>query len=91
MTTSKTPKTIRTGNAGKMELRLVARGDRIFGLADGKIIVEGEEADEVWRGLHVSCGQSSSRYFGYEGARRKFGQYFPRGFQSEGYAGHERN
>lgn len=91
MITSKTPKTIRTGKAGKIELRLVARGDRIFGLADGKIVAEGEKEDEVWRELHDSCDRASSRYFGYDGARRKFGQYFPGGFQSESYAGHERD
>ena len=83
-------RTIKTGATGKMSLRLVQQGGRIFGLADGKIIVEGIDADDVWSELHKQCGRSSPRYFGYAGARRKFLEFFPGGFVLTAYVGHER-
>jgi len=84
------PRTIKSGTTGKIALRLVQKGTGLYGLADGKIIVEGVDADDVWSELHEKCGRSSSRYFGYSGARRKFLEFFPGGFVSSAYVDHER-
>ena len=41
------PQTIREARLGKTELRLVKRDAAFFGLANGKIVAEGEDADDV--------------------------------------------
>lgn len=82
--------TIRSGKLGKIDLRLVENG-LYFGLADGKRISEGENGDDVWRQLHDKCGRQHPRYFGFDGARKKFLQFFPEGFYSNDFAEHERN
>ena len=51
--------TVRSGRLGKVELRLARKDGRYFGLADGKIVVEGEDADDVWRRLHDDAGKSN--------------------------------
>lgn len=83
--------TIRTGKLGKKELRLVVKSDAFFGLADGVVCTEGDDADDVWRRLHDEAGKSDPQYFGFEGARNRFLKFFPGGFQSEGYAVEERD
>ncbi|PWI52068.1 hypothetical protein B5K03_21510 [Rhizobium phaseoli] len=85
------PVTLRTGYLGKIELRLVKRGDSHFGLADGKVITEGNDADDVWQELYKSAGRSKVNYFGFDGARKKFLSYFPGGFPSKEYSAHERD
>ncbi|QKV17357.1 hypothetical protein [Oricola thermophila] len=85
------PKTIRNGTLGKRELRLVEKDGTYFGLADGKICVEGDDADDVWRRLHDESGKSDPDYFGYSGARNRFLKFFPNGFHSDGYALQERD
>lgn len=83
--------TIRTGKLGKKELRLVRMNGRFFGLADGARCTEGDDADEVWRQLHDDAGKNDPKYFGFEGARRRFLTFFPNGFHSQGYASEERD
>lgn len=83
--------TIRTGKLGKKELRLVKMNGRFFGLADGKVCVEGDNADDVWRQLHDDAGKGDPKYFGFAGARNRFLKFFPNGFHSEGYASQERD
>ncbi|ESY81895.1 hypothetical protein X740_07990 [Mesorhizobium sp. LNHC221B00] len=83
--------TIRTGTLGKKALRLVKKDGRFFGLADGAICSEGENADEVWQRLHDDAGKSDPKYFGFDGARNRFLKFFPNGFHSEGYASQERD
>lgn len=83
--------TIRTGKLGKMDLRLVKMHGRFFGLADGVKCAEGENADTVWQQLHNDAGKSDPKYFGFDGARNRFLKFFPNGFQSDGYAGQERD
>jgi hypothetical protein len=83
--------TIRTGRMGKKELRLVRKDGRFFGLADGKVCVEGEKADDVWRQLHDDAGKGDPKYFGFEGARARFLRFFPNGFHSAGYTNAERD
>ena len=88
-------KTIRSSNVGKLELRLVERDGRFFGVANGpngqRVQVEGETAEAAWRQLHDEAGKGSARYFGYAGARARFLHFFPGGFHSAGYEGDERN
>lgn len=83
--------TIRTGLLGKKSLRLVSKDGRFFGLAEGKMCVEGDNADDVWRQLHDDAGKSDPKYFGYDGARNRFLKFFPNGFHSNGYASQERD
>ncbi len=83
--------TVRTAKLGKTELRLAQKGGRFFGLADGKICVEGDDADDVWRRLHDEAGKSNPKYFGFDGARARFLRFFPNGFHSAGYASAERD
>jgi len=85
------PKTIRQGNLGKRALRLVEKDGKVYGLADGKVCVEGTDADRVWQQLHDEAGKSDPKYFGYTGARSRFLKFFPNGFHSEGYAAGERD
>jgi hypothetical protein len=84
-------KTIREGKLGKRNLRLAEKDGKFYGLADGKICVEGLEADQVWQQLHDEAGKSDPKYFGYAGARSRFLKFFPNGFHSDGYANQERN
>lgn len=42
-------KTIRTGILGKVDLRLAQQGQEFFGIADGKVVVQGDDSDDVWR------------------------------------------
>lgn len=83
--------TIRSTKLGKKELRLVRMSGRYFGLADGVRCAEGENADDVWRQLHDDAGKSDPKYFGFDGARKRFLTFFPNGFHSDGYASQERD
>lgn len=88
---SSSAETIRTGKLGKKELRLVKKDGSFFGLADGKICAEGDDADDVWQRLHDDAGKSDPKYFGFDGARNRFLKFFPSGFHSDGYASQERD
>lgn len=83
--------TIRRGKLGKKELSLVRMKGRFFGLAGRKIVVEGDDEEDVWRQLHDDAGKSDPKYFGYDGARKRFLKFFPNGFHSAGYASQERD
>ena len=83
--------TIRRGKLGKLELRLVSSESKFFGLADGKILLEGDDADHVWQRLHSEAGKSDPKYFGYSGARARFLYWFAGGFQSTEYLTLERS
>lgn len=83
--------TIRSGKLGKKELRLVRMNGRFFGLADGVRCAEGDNADEVWRQLHDDAGKSDPKYFGFDGARKRFLKLFTDGFHSGQYLAQERD
>ena len=53
--------------------------------------LKGDSADDVWRRLHDEAAKADPRYFGFDGARARFLQFFPNGFQSDGYTGEERD
>jgi hypothetical protein len=85
------PETIRTGKAGRTELRLVARDGRYFGLAGGVIKVEGEAGDEVWRRLHEAVGKApKAKGVGFAAARARFLAVYPGGFEDPAYEARER-
>jgi len=88
-------KTIREAKLGKIELRLVEKDGRYFGVANGpngyRVQVEGGTADEAWRLLHDEAGKGSANYFGFDGARARLLHFFPNGFHSAGYEDEERN
>ena len=86
-----TPRTVRRANLGKTELRLVEREGRFHGLANGKPLVDGASADEVWRRLHDEAGRANPKYFGYDGARARFLHWFSAGFDSPNFLAEERN
>ena len=84
--------TVRTVWFGKTELRLVEQNGRLFGLANGAVIVEGVAgtADDLWRRLHDQAGRNDAKYLGFDGARARFLRFFPDGFQSDHYMRKER-
>jgi hypothetical protein len=84
-------RTVREGNLGKRKLRLAEKDGKFFGLADGKVCAEGDNADVVWQQLHDEAGRGDPKYFGYVGARNRFLTFFPNGFESEGYRHQERD
>jgi hypothetical protein len=88
-------KTIRETNLGNMVLRLVEK-DKIFigvTFADGvkKAQIEGTAADDVWRRLHDEAAKANPKYFGFDGARKRFLHWFKGGFESPNYLDLERN
>src|ERR1700742_1392521 len=83
-------KTIRTAALGKIDLRLAQQGQEFFGIADGKVVVQGDDADDVWRRLHDEAGKSDPKYFGFDGAISRFHKFFPKGFHSTGFDDQER-
>ncbi|MCY4426441.1 MAG: hypothetical protein OXC05_05365 [Halieaceae bacterium] len=82
--------TIRYGKLGARRLRLVRKGTSFYGMADGKVCTKGNNPDNVWQRLQDDAGKSDPRYFGYEGARARFLQFFPDGFHSDSYVSQER-
>jgi len=85
---------IREANVGDVLLRLfkengVYKGAVILGTAVK--VVEGSDADDVWRRMHDEVGKSNPKYVGFDGARNRFLHFFPNGFQSAGYAERERD
>jgi hypothetical protein len=82
--------TVRKGNLGKTDLRLVKSDGRFYGLADGMRITEGADADDVWRRLHDEAGKANPKYFGYAGARARFLHWFSGGFESRNFLEQER-
>lgn len=82
--------TIRSAKQGKLELRLAQQGAEFHGLADGKILASGSDAETVWQQLLASLGTLDPAYIGYEGALDRFLSIFAEGFEDPGYFAHER-
>ena len=89
-----TLKTIRDGHAGPATLRLVQTAKGFAGLViiggERKSLIEGDDAEEVWRKVQAEAGRVNPHFVGYDGARKRFHRYFPDGFTSDFYLGHER-
>ncbi len=75
---------------GKTELRLSQQDGRFYGLIDGKIVVDGDSADDVWRCLHDEAGKGNPKYVGFDGARNRFLHFFAGGFVSPNFVKEER-
>ena len=84
-------RTIREGTLGKHDLRLVQKDGHFYGLVDGRMCVDGADADDVWRQLHRDAGKAHPEYFGYAGARNRFRKFFPNGLRSPGFSSQERD
>jgi hypothetical protein len=89
-------KNVRDAKVDHLLLRLVEKSGIYTGVIFGddgqkKLQIEGEDADDVWRRLHDEAGKANPRYFGYDGARARFRQFFPDGFQSSAFAEMERD
>ena len=87
-------KTIRQDVIGKNTLRLVDTGKGIVGLliSGGKQLdrIDGDDPDAIWAALRAAVGKASDAYFGFDGARTRFRQFFPDGFHSPAFEGDER-
>jgi hypothetical protein len=84
---------IREATVGDAVLRLfkengVYKGAVVVGKAVK--IVEGPDADDVWRRMHDEVAKSSPKYFGFDGARNRFLHFFPDGYSSIDYPKRER-
>ena len=77
------PQTIRTGQLGKRQLRLVRKEARFYGLSDGKICAEGDNADRVWVSLHEESRKFDPDHFGFAGARSRFLKVFRTGSETK--------
>jgi hypothetical protein len=88
-------KTIRNDVIGKNTLRLVDTGKGFVGLviAGGKQLnrLDGDDPVQLWADLCAAAGRTSDAYFGFDGARARFRQFFPDGFRSPAFEEAERN
>lgn len=88
-------KTIRTDTIGKNTLRLVDTGKGLVGLliADGRQLhrIDGGDPAGIWEELRAAASRANNAYFGFDGARSRFHQFFPDGFRSPAFEEAERN
>lgn len=88
-------KTIRNEVIGKNTLRLVDTGKGYVGLviAGGKQLnrIDGDDPAKLWAELRGAAGRGSDAYFGFDGARSRFRQFFPDGFRSPSFKEAERD
>lgn len=88
-------KTIRSEVVGKHTLRLVDTGKGFVGLviSGGKQLnrIDGDDPTKLWTELRAVAGRASDAYFGFDGARARFRQFFPDGFRSPAFEEAERN
>jgi hypothetical protein len=85
---------LREATVGDATLRLFKESGAYKGaVVVGKTVrvIEGDDADDVWRRMHDEAGKANPKYFGFDGARNRFLYFFSDGFHSAGYAGHERD
>jgi hypothetical protein len=85
---------IREATVGDVLLRLFKENNAYKGaviLGKAVKVVEGKDADDVWRRMHDEVGKSNPKYVGFDGARIRFLHFFPNGFHSSDYAERERN
>jgi hypothetical protein len=75
---------------GSKELRVVSQDGVIFGLIDGKIVLQGNHPDVIMSNLKNEVSKSNPKYFGFEGARNRFLHWFKGGFDSPEYVKEER-
>lgn len=74
----------------KKELRVSRQDGRLYGLIDGKIVLQGADQNEVLKRLYDEADRDNPNYFGFDGARNRFLQCYPGGFASPKFIGDER-
>lgn len=87
---------IREDKIGDLTLKLVRTYNGIAGAIHGgpggrPVVLQGTDAEEVWSRLLIEVGKLHPNYFGFDGARAQFLRFFPQGFATSGYGGHERD
>ena len=82
--------TLQTKEFGSKELRVVSQDGVIYGLVDGKVILQGSDPDELMSSLKEEASKSSPKYFGFDGARNRFLHWFKGGFDSPKFVKEER-
>jgi hypothetical protein len=89
-----TDKTIKEAVIGDATLRLIRRGTGFAGaiFRNGKMAkaFAGEVADHVWTQMQDEVAISDPRYFGFDGAKKRFLRLMPGGFQDAAYRNKER-
>ena len=88
-------KTVWEGNAGKAVLRVVAGKGHFEGIAieGGRIVArtKGAAVEETVNALRGVFARADPGYVGFEGAKAKFRQIFPQGFETPEYLKRERD
>lgn len=86
--------TIRTEIRGKLTLRMVKDKAGYSGviLSDKgrQVLLQSKDQEALWHQLEQAAAQSSKDYVGFAGARTRFLQFFPDGFESAWYHQQER-
>jgi hypothetical protein len=85
---------VREATVGNATLRLFKEKGRFRGaviVGKNMNVHEGDNADAVWREMHDAVGRANPKYFGFEGARKRFAQFFPQGFEDADYFHQERD
>lgn len=87
-------KTIHEEETGSFRLRILDRHGAFTGLIfdhenTRKLQIDGNTPQEVLRRLRDELARLNQHYVGFSGARARFLQRFPEGFQARAYAAHE--
>ena len=77
--------TIRNATLGRHALRLVQKDGHFYAMADGRVLLQGDDPETVWTKLKSEVGKTDPRYFGFDGARARFLHFFPQGFGPGGF------
>ena len=87
-------KTIREQSFGKVRVRLVQTANiyKVVTLGPDKqsSVIEGTDAEELWKKATGEVGRSAPGFWGYADARARFLGIFPKGFADPAYASSER-
>jgi hypothetical protein len=74
----------------KKELRISQQDGRLYGLIDGKIVLQGTDQTELLKRLYDAADRDNPKYFGFNGARNRFLHFFAGGFMSPNFIKDER-
>jgi hypothetical protein len=74
----------------KKELRISQQDGRLYGLIDGKIVLQGSDRTEGLKRLYDAADRDNPKYFGFDGARNRFLHFFAGGFASPNFIRDER-
>ena len=82
--------TVHSEIRNKKELRISQQDGRLYGLIDGKIILQGADQAEVLQRLYDAADRDNPKYFGFYGARNRFLHFYAGGFASPNFVEDER-